>query len=251
MRRVLLAVLCVAAVAVGGAALSDRDSPAPSAGPSLVAPVPLSPPSTVLPDGFDTARPVAHRIELFAHPGDARPLLALGDPTPEDYPLLLSVIGRQGTGWLQVRYAQRPNGSTAWVRATDVQLGRVDNRVQVQIGARRLLVFKGHSGQELFSAPVAVGSAATPTPTGEFYVDVIVEVDHPSGPYGPYQFSVSGFSEVLRSFGGGQGQIALHGTNRPDLIGQAISNGCVRLANADLVTLLTHVRAGSPVEIVP
>ena len=71
-----------------------------------------------------------------------------------------------------------------------------------------------------------------------------------SGPYGTYQVSVSGFSDVLHSFGGGNGQIALHGTNRPDLIGQAVSNGCVRMNNDDITKLAELAPSGTPVEIV-
>jgi len=40
----------------------------------------------------------------------------------------------------------------------------------------------------------------------------------PSGPYGPYAYSLSGYSNVLTTFHGGDAIIGLHGTNRPDLL---------------------------------
>jgi lipoprotein-anchoring transpeptidase ErfK/SrfK len=102
----------------------------------------------------------------------------------------------------------------------------------------------------LFQAPVATGAPATPTPLGKFFVDIVVKVDRPSGAYGPYQLSVAGFSDVLQSFGGGPGQIAIHGTNHPELIGKFVSNGCVRMNNEDVTALADIAPVGTPVEIV-
>ena len=42
---------------------------------------------------------------------------------------------------------------------------------------------------------------------------------------------------------------ALHGTNRPETIGRAVSHGCVRLRNADIEWLYEHVPVGTPVYI--
>ena len=67
--------------------------------------------------------------------------------------------------------------------------------------------------------------------------------------YGPWILSLSGFSEALETFGGGVPVIAIHGTNRPELIGGAHSNGCIRIPN-DVVTFLAEtVPMGTPVEI--
>jgi lipoprotein-anchoring transpeptidase ErfK/SrfK len=59
--------------------------------------------------------------------------------------------------------------------------------------------------------------------------------------YGPYAFGLSGFSEVLTSFNGGQGQLGLHGTNQPDKIGTRVSSGCIRLRNEDIEALVAEV----------
>ncbi|WP_183359911.1 L,D-transpeptidase [Geomonas limicola] len=40
---------------------------------------------------------------------------------------------------------------------------------------------------------------------------------------------------------------ALHGTNRPETIGQAVSHGCVRLTNEDIAKLYQMVPVGTPV----
>lgn len=42
---------------------------------------------------------------------------------------------------------------------------------------------------------------------------------------------------------------ALHGTNNPASVGQAVSHGCVRLRNEDIAALYHHVAVGTPVFI--
>ena len=42
---------------------------------------------------------------------------------------------------------------------------------------------------------------------------------------------------------------ALHGTNRPETVGKAVSHGCVRLRNADIEWLYDRVPVGTPVYI--
>lgn len=43
--------------------------------------------------------------------------------------------------------------------------------------------------------------------------------------------------------------IGIHGTNEPDKVGQAVSDGCVRLRNPDVETLFKLVKVGMPVVI--
>ncbi|HET6836076.1 MAG TPA: L,D-transpeptidase [Acidimicrobiales bacterium] len=47
----------------------------------------------------------------------------------------------------------------------------------------------------------------------------------PNGPYGPYADGLSGFSNVLDEFKGGDGVIGIHGTNQPEAIGTDVSPG--------------------------
>jgi lipoprotein-anchoring transpeptidase ErfK/SrfK len=41
----------------------------------------------------------------------------------------------------------------------------------------------------------------------------------------------------------------IHGTNQPEYIGQAISSGCIRLTNEDVIDLYTRVKLGTPVVV--
>jgi lipoprotein-anchoring transpeptidase ErfK/SrfK len=58
------------------------------------------------------------------------------------------------------------------------------------------------------------------------------------------------FSGVLKSYDGGDGEVALHGMHGPLLAtpGTAVSHGCVRLTAA-LDRLLSRIPLGTPVEI--
>jgi lipoprotein-anchoring transpeptidase ErfK/SrfK len=153
-------------------------------------------------------------------------------------------------GWLKVQVSRRPNERTAWIHAADVSVRGVDNRIVVQRASHLLTVYKGTTDQVLFQAPVGNGAARTPTPLGDFFIDIIVQVDNPHGAYGPYQLSVAAFSDVLQSFDGGVGQIAIHGTNHPELIPGYISNGCVRMNNDDIVQVQQLAPVGTPVSII-
>ena len=41
----------------------------------------------------------------------------------------------------------------------------------------------------------------------------------------------------------------IHGTNEPDTIGQAVSSGCIRMLNSDVIDLYQRVRKGARVVV--
>ncbi|MCB0977033.1 MAG: L,D-transpeptidase [Acidimicrobiales bacterium] len=189
-------------------------------------------------------------VDLFSEPGvPYADHSVMDNPTHEGLSVVFLVLEERGA-WLRVQVSMRPNGLALWVRRSQVRLRTVPNRIVVRLAERRLQVFEGTRGSKpLLDEVVAVGSARTPTPAGHFFVDGWVPLDG-NGPYGAGQLSVAGFSEVLHSFGGGVGQIAIHGTNRPHLLGQPISNGCVRMANEAIDRLVRLAPLGTPVEII-
>jgi lipoprotein-anchoring transpeptidase ErfK/SrfK len=210
----------------------------------------LSPPTTAPVHAFEAADAIVPEVLLYDSPGATDSVGSMPNPTVENVPLAFLVKQHGPPGWLQVQISRRPNESVAWIHESDVSVRGVDNRIVIEREARQLTVYRGTSSDVLFQAPVATGAPATPTPLGNFFVDVVVKVNRPTGAYGPYQLSVAGFSDVLQSFGGGPGQIAIHGTNHPELIGQFVSNGCVRMNNDDVTTLATLAPVGTPVQIV-
>ena len=187
-------------------------------------------------------------VQLFEAPGAAKPFKALSNPTWEKVPLVFHVLEDKGE-WLHVRINIRPNGSTAWIRRSDVYVRPIPNRIVIEVGARRLTLLQGNT--VLAQHPVAVGAPSAPTPIGEFYVDATVHIPNPNNPYGVGQLSVSGFSNVLYSFAGGIGQIAIHGTNNPRSIGGTVSNGCIRMHNDAWTQVMSMSPNGTPVSIRP
>ncbi|MCB0970366.1 MAG: L,D-transpeptidase [Acidimicrobiales bacterium] len=207
---------------------------------------PIGPP---WPTEFTVADAVSSEIPIFEEPGvQVATGRTLPNPTVEGYRLVMLVREEQDE-WLKVQINSRPNGATTWIRRSDVELRTVPFWILIERGAKRLTVFHGDD-EEVFSTSVAPGKDATPTPLGFFYVDILTRPTNPNGPYGAFQISVTGFSEVYDSFAGGIGQIAIHGTNRPELIGTPASNGCVRMSNEDVSTLVRLARQGTPVWIV-
>jgi len=220
--------------------------PADEAPPATAPPVEKAPTSPAGP--FLVADAVGPSVSIFSAPDVAyadKPQLS--NPTHEGLPVVFLVLEENGP-WLKVRVSSRPNNLVAWVRRAEVALRTVPNRVLVEVGARRVTVFQG--SEVLLQETVAVGTNRTPTPLGTFFVDGFVPLSPDTGPYGAAQVSVAGFSDVLQSFGGGVGQIAMHGTNNPDLLGQPVSNGCVRMGNDAILRMAQLAPLGTPVDIV-
>jgi lipoprotein-anchoring transpeptidase ErfK/SrfK len=120
--------------------------------------------------------------------------------------------------------------------------------IVVSLSSRQVTLYR--AGADVFQASVAVGAPDAPTPTGHFFVTEVLQLTDPGDAYGPYALGLSGFSNTYFSFDGGPGQIAIHGTDQPWVIGGYASHGCVRLTNPEITKLATQVPAGTPVDIV-
>jgi len=166
---------------------------------------------------------------------------------PTSFRVLSATVGPDcQTPWYRVQLPIRPNGSTAWVRATAVRRYRVEYRIVVDLSDRRITVFRG--GEILLRTRTAVGRSQTPTPTGSFYVNQRLLAPDPAGPWGPGGIGISAFSPVLTGWAQG-GPIGIHGTNQPHTIGLAASNGCLRIPNTILSKLIYVIPDGTPVRI--
>ena len=191
----------------------------------------------------------AGAVALKAPNGAA--LARFGATNANDYPTFFGVVGVLKSPsckplWYRVELPIRPNGSTGYVRASSLALTPVASRILVDVSDRRLTLYDG--GKVRLTATVAVGSSATPTPVGRYYVNQRLVPTDASGPFGPGAVGISAFSAVLTGWAQG-GPIAIHGTNEPWSIGRAASNGCIRLPNATLRTVFRYAVAGTPVVI--
>jgi lipoprotein-anchoring transpeptidase ErfK/SrfK len=75
---------------------------------------------------------------------------------------------------------------------------------------------------------------------------------------GPYPARVSGGAanplgaRALYLYEGNKDTLyRIHGTNQPEYIGQAISSGCIRMTNEDVIDLFGRVRQGTTVVVLP
>jgi hypothetical protein len=170
---------------------------------------------------------------------------------PNGVPTVFGVVARYveencKPSWYRVRLPRRPNRRLGWVRAADVKVGKVRTRILVDLSERRVTLYR--AGKRVLTTRAAVGAKSTPTPTGTFYVDQRLHSNDPGGPFGPSAVGIAAYSEVLTGWTQG-GPIAIHGTNRPDLIGQAVSNGCVRVRNVVITRIFDATLSGTPVVI--
>jgi len=184
---------------------------------------------------------------------DRRPFARFERLNQNGYPTTFLIVGtivdrRCAASWYRVKLPMRPNGVVGYVRPADVSVERVRTRIEVDISLRRLTFFR--AGRRVLTTRVAVGSPATPTPIGRFYVNQRIKAADPSGPFGPAALGVSAFSPVLTGWAQG-GPIGIHGTNEPWSIGRAVSNGCIRVPNPTLRTLFAAAFGGTPVVIHP
>ncbi len=179
---------------------------------------------------------------------DAAPVAAVSTRTPEGTTNILQLLGTarlEASGvWQRVRLAVLPNDTAGWVPRSALG-GSVllDTRLVVDRERFRATLFQ--DGVEVFSAPIGVGHAQSPTPTGEFYVrDVLTRYKSPT--YGPIAFGTSARSAAITDWPAG-GYIGIHGTDQPSLIPGAISHGCIRMRNADILRLAALMPVGTPV----
>ena len=155
---------------------------------------------------------------------------------------------RDATGkpaWYRISVPGRPNGRTGWIPAASVSLRPVDRWLVVFRDERRFeFVLRGRI---IRSGPVAIGAPTMPTPLGLYYIQVGYRpVGDPI--LGAWAFETSAYSRLSDWPGGGI--VGVHGTNTPQLIGQAVSHGCIRMRNADIEYLRSFIRLGTPVKIV-
>lgn len=67
----------------------------------------------------------------------------------------------------------------------------------------------------------------------------VIDSGSPANPMGAAAMTLSG------------GSYAIHGTNRPESIGQFVSAGCIRMHDEDILDLFDRVTVGTPVVVVP
>ncbi|MEM9946643.1 MAG: L,D-transpeptidase [Cyanobacteria bacterium P01_D01_bin.36] len=144
--------------------------------------------------------------------------------------------------------------SRASAQAKTAQTTETDSlpvRLVLSLEERHLDVVR--PGKPTLRYDVAVGQEDWQTPTGSFTVMSKIETpawqhpitkeEIPPGPDNPLGERWIGF------WSNGEAQIGFHGTNQEDLIGEAVSHGCIRMRNKDIKKLYDLVQIGTSVEV--
>jgi lipoprotein-anchoring transpeptidase ErfK/SrfK len=221
--------------ALVGAALVVGAAPAGAAAPPPHAPF--------------AAHVLTSSLPVYAAPSARSREIRLLRQFRRDYrPTVVLAIARRtraGQQWYRIRLPGRPNGRTGWVAAARLQWIRDAGRVALDLDLSQRRIRVRRDGRTVRSFPVAVGEPGAPTPRGRFY---LTAAWHPAESlYGRWAIETSAGASISDWPGGGV--IGIHGTNQPWLIGRAVSHGCIRMRNADILRLRRWAKPGTRLRI--
>ena len=200
------------------------------------------------PKGPLVVGPEAARLRVRSRPGGGIATVPARNPweQPLVFPVIARAVDADGRQWLRILTGVRPNGAAGWVPTDRVTTSSPGDRIAVDLSARVLR--RWHEGHLVDTLDVAVGAASTPTPPGRFFVWARLDAAA-TGPYGTFVLGLSGYPGD-DSAAAGDARLAIHGTDDPTDLGQAVSHGCVRVLNDQLLGL-RDVAMGTLVTIRP
>jgi lipoprotein-anchoring transpeptidase ErfK/SrfK len=212
---------------------------------------------------FATVKPQVTKVGVYASPSTTTPSRELDNPWLYDptvptskVPQVFLVTKQRSDGWVQVLLPVRPNGSTGWLQASDVTLTANPYRIAVKLGDHTITVNTG--SQVVYTGPVAVGATdpplpdvgkPTPTPTGDYYLRVLLQAPDPNTVYGPYAYGLSSHSDALTTVAGGDAEVGIHGNNDASVLGKNATHGCIRMDNNAITMLAKLLPLGTPVTV--
>jgi hypothetical protein len=187
-----------------------------------------------------------HVVRMHVRPG-GKLLFRVLPKTVYGRRLILSVTRRRGA-WAAVPTFLVPNGRRAWVRVSrrTFVVRRTRWRIAADLSARTVTVL--HGAQRVRTLRVAIGARSTPTPPGTYAVTDKLRGRPFGSSFGCCILALSGHQPKVRT-GSVDGRLAIHGTDRPDLVGARASQGCLRARDRDVRWLMRTVPVGTQVTI--
>jgi lipoprotein-anchoring transpeptidase ErfK/SrfK len=217
-----------------------------AAGIAAAHPQPGTVPST--PRSAFVAYARGSHVSVYSSEGSGRVRQTLSSPT-DDGAVLSFLVRSLHARRAFVYLPTRPNGSSGWVPRSQVRVYADPYRVRIDLRRHKLTVRR--LGSVVVRAPVGVGRAVSPTPSGTYYIVSRIRPVDAGTVYGAFAFGLSAHSNVFERFGfGGDGRIGLHGTNDPTGVGHDVSHGCIRMRNGAILRLSRLLPLGTPVAIV-
>ena len=200
-------------------------------------------------DGESRWAEVLRAVRVYRRP-DGKAFSRLMPTTPEHTDAIVLALEQRrdenGQVWARVRLPILPNNSTGWVDRNALGAFHVVN-TRLVVNRRTFTLTLWRAGKVAFRARVGVGRSYWPTPAGHFFIRERL-TRYASPFYGPLAFGTSARSAVLTDWPGG-GYIGIHGTDQPGLIPGAVSHGCIRLRNADILRLGRMLPIGTPLTV--
>ena len=192
--------------------------------------------------GFDA--PGGHGVLVISRsvPGEPRVWLAVGRE-----PGWVQVLVPLGRGALPSVDPGAVNGRAVWVPEAAVDVGPIDSRVVVDVSERTATITS--AARQTVTVPVGVGvEGVSDTPVGLGYV-----VDFFEDPHLGTVALTSMQSTRLDGFGGADFALtAFHADPEGGrAVGQARSNGCIRMYAQDFAELMATLPLGTPVLVQP
>jgi lipoprotein-anchoring transpeptidase ErfK/SrfK len=247
---VVLAAVIVGFVAFRSGANDDRPTLKPkreSSAPGTTA--------TTLPPGISLiAEATQPQVAVYDRPGAPSPARTFENPwllngeADKAIPQVFLVEEQRQDGWLKIQLPERPNGSTGWVRHSEMKVTQNPYRLEIELDDHKVRVFE--RTEVRYEGDVAIGKPETPTPTGKYFIRVLLQTPNPNSVYGPFAYGLSAHSEVLTEFNGGDGETGVHGNNDKSVLGKSVTAGCIRMDNDEITRLSKILPLGTPVEIV-
>lgn len=211
---------------------------------------PFDMPEADIPGLAFVAEATRSTVTAYADNALTQPIAEFANPIASGGPLAFLVEEFDGLDRFRVLLPTRPNGSSGWIDAADVELFRHNYAIRVELDRFTLTLFERDVA--IFETTVAVARDNAPTPLGRYYTTELIRPIDPQSAYGAYAYGLSGYSETFEEFAGGPAQLGIHGTNDPDSLGTNVSSGCIRLHNNDIILLVEQIGLpiGVPVEVV-
>jgi lipoprotein-anchoring transpeptidase ErfK/SrfK len=188
---------------------------------------------------------VAARRKPDAHAPVIRVMHAFReDYRPQEILAVATRVGADKKPWYKINLPMRPNGTYGWIPAGSVSLSPTVSQIVVHRNTRTIDIL--WHGKPALHAIVAVGAPGMETPVGHFYVAArFVPYNDPF--LGVFAVETSAYSKLTEWPGGGV--VGIHGTSEPQLLGQAVSHGCVRVSNLTAAALVKLAPLGTPITV--
>ena len=166
------------------------------------------------------------------------------DYRPQEMLAVRETTGSDGQAWYRVSIPMRPNGTYGWIPANTVKLSPTHSQIVVNLQSRTIDIYR--FGKHKWHGIVAIGAPGRETPVGHYFVAARFVPYH--DPFlGVFAVETSAYSKLTEWPGGGV--VGIHGTDEPQLLGKAVSHGCVRVANVTAEHLKSLAPLGTPIWI--